>query len=328
MTLWKGPLIDGITQSMIGKFVQCPYRFYLYAILGLKDNTPLHDNLIWGDVFHKGLELYIESKDLNVSVVGMLEYLDTKYPNAPSTYKTSTRRMLYKFSLSTYNGEWQTEIPFKIPITLPSGRTVTMRGKIDALNTTHPDYQLVLGEHKCKGYIDPARLAKELPHDRQLNIYCYLHNIEWVNYDLILIPEAVKYKPARSFNESPQEWMDKLFTGPCGSYGMFPINQQVHQWIHNKPTFFLPREGQERYWNETVYPDLERICIWWDYVTQPGFDHTDPKFYNHIFYKTPVRQFEASNTEKFECDYYSHLIGDEDISELADVGSLYKELEV
>ena len=53
--LWKGPVIDGITQSMIGKFIQCPYRFYLYAILGKVDNKPLPDNLIWGDVTIKVL---------------------------------------------------------------------------------------------------------------------------------------------------------------------------------------------------------------------------------------------------------------------------------
>jgi hypothetical protein len=84
---------------------------------------------------------------------------------------------------------------------------------------------------------------------------------------------------------------------------------------------------QEKYWVETIYPTIERMCQWWDYVTQPNFNHEDPKFYNEIFYKTPVRQFEASNTEKFQCDYYNHLIGEEDLSDLSDVGSLFQELE-
>lgn len=327
MTLWKGPYIDGITQSMIGKFVQCPYRFYLYAILGLKDNTPLNANLIWGDVFHKGLELYIKSKNLHIAVGGMSDYLAAKYPQAPNTYETSTRRMLYKFSLNTYQGEWETEITFRHPVILPrSGRQVFIRGKKDALNVSHPDYGRILGEHKCKGYIDPVKNGKEISQDLQANIYCYLHNIEWVNYDLILIPEAQKYSPARAFNETPSIYMERLFTGPCGNYNKFPVNTNVHQWIYST-TYSLPREGQEVYWNHTVYPYLERMCNWWEYVTQPGFDHTDPKFYNGIFYKVPVRQFDPSLTEKFECEYYSHLIGDEDLSDLAHVGSLYQELE-
>lgn len=326
MTLWKGPLIDGITQSMMSKFVQCPYRFYLYAVLGLKDNTPLNPNLIWGDVFHKGLELLIRTKNHNTAVVGMIEYLKTKYPDAPSTYEVSTKNLLYRFTLDTYTGEWTTEQSFSIPIETPTGRKVLIRGKKDAIQTNHPDYGRILGEHKCKGYIDPTQTALEIRQDRQVNIYCYLHDIEWINYDLILIPEAVKYKPPRSFNESPQVWMEKLFTGPCGSYGIFPINQNKHLWIHNA-TYPLPREVQEKYWIETVYPTIDRMCIWWDWVTQSGFDHENPKFYNEVFYKTPVRQFEASNTEKFQCEYYNHLIGEEDISDLADVGSLYQELE-
>jgi hypothetical protein len=277
-------------------------------------------------VFHKGLELYIKTKDVNSSVVGMHEYLHTKYPTAPATYEISTKRMLNRFPLTTYQGEWLTEQSFSIPIETPSGRKVLIRGKKDAVRFDHPDYGAILGEHKCKGYVDPVQTAIEIRQDRQVNVYCYLHNIEWINYDLILIPEAVKYKPARAFNESPQQYMEKLFTGPCGSYGMFPINTNSHQWIHNA-TYFLPREVQEKYWLETIYPTIERMCQWWDYVTQPNFNHEDPKFYNEIFYKTPVRQFEASNTEKFQCDYYNHLIGEEDLSDLSDVGSLFQELE-
>jgi hypothetical protein len=324
--LWKGPLIEGITQSMIGKFIQCPYRFYLYAVLGKVDNKPLPDNLIWGDVYHKGLELLIRSKDLAASSAGMLDYLRTKYPQAPATYETSTTRLLNRFSLASYQGEWLTEQTFRKTVQTATGREVVIRGKKDAVNYSHPEYGNILGEHKCKGYIDPVRTGKELSQDRQVNIYCYLHNIEWVNYDLILIPEAVKYKPARSYNETPQEWMSKLFTGPCGSYGMFPINQNAHQWIYNG-TYHLPREEQENYWNYTVRPDLDRICVWWDWVTQSGFDPDNPKFYNHIFYRTPVRQFEGSNTEKFECDYYSYLIGDSSLDELTSITSLYNELE-
>lgn len=325
--MWRGPKIDGITQSMISKFVQCPYRFYLYAILGLRDNTELHPNLIWGDVFHKGLELLIKSKDLNSSVEGMNEYLKSRYPQAPSTYEVSTRRLLYKFRLSTYEGEWDTEISFAIPIKLPSGREVLMRGKKDAFRTDHPEYGRILGEHKCKGYVDPAQCRREIKQDRQVNVYCYLHNIEWINYDLILIPEAQKSSPARGFNESPQAYMDRLFTGPCGSYGnKYPINQNTHNWIHST-TYSLPREEQEAYWDFTIYPELERMCRFWDHVNQPGFNHDDPSFYNEVFYKAPPRQFNGSYTQNFECDYYKHLIGEEDLSELASVESLYAELE-
>ena len=52
---WKGPLEGGITQSLLTKFLECPYRFYLYAGLGLEQPGEPEPNLIWGDICHKGL---------------------------------------------------------------------------------------------------------------------------------------------------------------------------------------------------------------------------------------------------------------------------------
>jgi hypothetical protein len=326
MTLWKGPYIDGVTQSMIGKFVQCPYRFYLYAILGLAEDKPLNENLIWGDCYHKGLETLIKTKNLQQAMADTLLYRQDKYPQAPSTYDVSLTRMLLRFSLNTYGGEWETEVTFRHSYKLPSGRTIVIRGKKDAIKYQDEERTKILGEHKCKGFVDPVKTAREISQDRQVNLYCYLHDIEWVNYDLILIPESVKYKPARNFNETPQGYMERLFTGPCGNYGMFPINTNASQWVHHA-TYFLPREDQERYWSETLIPDMERMCEWWEYVTQPNFDHTDPKFFNHIFYKVPVRQFDPSLTNSFECDYYPYLLGEIDISELKPIPSLFQELE-
>jgi len=323
-TLWKGPEVDGITQSLIQKFRQCPYRFYLYAILGLSDDTPLHPNLIWGDVLHKGLEHLIKTKDLNVSVTAMLDYLSVKYPHAPSTYEISTKGLLQRFNLTNYAGLWDTEIKFKKPYTLLSGRTVFLKGKMDGYIADHPAYGPLLGEHKCKGYIDWVKTKKELVTDLQVNVYCYLHDIEWVNYDLILIPEAVKYKPSKAYNESPKDYMSRLISGHCGNYQMFPITNYPHLWTVNIPPTHLPREGQGLYWKSTVEPFLQQMCDFWDHVTNPNFDPTN---FNSIFYKTPARLFNGSYTENFECDYYKYLIGEQTLAELVPITSIFNELE-
>lgn len=323
--LWKGPYEDGITQSLLNKYRQCPYRFYLYSILGLQDAKELHMNLIWGDIFHKGLELLIASKDINGSIAGMLEYAEARYPQRPSSYDTSTKLLLRKFRLSNYDGVWQTEVKFEHPVKLPSGRVVKVRGKMDGYQIHNPTYGKVLGEHKCKGYIDPVRTRKELKQDLQVNIYCYLHDIEWINYDLILIPEAQKYAPARNFDETPATHIERLFTGPCGSYnGMYPINANSHNWVANLPPLFYPREEQEQYWNSTVYPYMEQLCDWWEHVTSPSFD---PERFNHIYFKTPVREFQPHRTDKFECDYYRYLVGEQQLSDLVPVPSMFAELD-
>lgn len=69
-----------------------------------------------------------------------------------------------------------------------------------------------------------------------------------------------------------------------------------------------------------------RMVEFWDVVSDPNFDHKNPACYNAVFYKNPAREFVASNTEKFECQYYTHLLGEEDLSTLVPVPRLYQEL--
>ena len=57
---WAGPLVGGLTQSIINRYLDCPFRFYLYAVLGLEDPAPDKANLMWGSICHYGLEQIIK----------------------------------------------------------------------------------------------------------------------------------------------------------------------------------------------------------------------------------------------------------------------------
>jgi hypothetical protein len=323
--LWKGPIIDGVSQSFISKFLQCPYRCYLYAILGLRDDTPLHPNLIWGDCFHKGLEIFLQDFNINNAIEQTLQHRATKHPTAPSTYDISLSLGLRNYGRAltepVRESTWQTEVVFD---TVYEGFRI--RGKLDGITRNHSEYGSALIEHKTKGYIDAEQTRKELQQDLQLNYYMFLHDVEWVYYDLILIPEAQKYTPARNYNESPQDWMSRLHTGPCGKYSIYPINSNRPSW-QRQVTTSLPREMQEEYWDVTVLPILKRISMWYDWVTQSNFDPDNPKFYNDLFYKVPPRLFNGSFTEKFQCEYYSYLIGEQSLQDLVPVTSIFNELE-
>lgn len=324
--MWKGPAIDGITQSMIQKFCECPFRFYLYAIKGLVDPGELPDNLTWGDSFHKGLELYVRSKDLNESIIGMLEYADNKYPNHSPTWSVSLPRMLRRYKLTTLSDTWETEVTFEKHYTTKANQLVLLRGKMDGVCYNHSVYGKAMLEHKCKGRIDPILLADEIKQDLQCNFYMYQHELEWVHYDLILIPEAQKYAPKRNYNESVEEWMERLFTGPCGNYQIFPIHQYQHYWLHQS-AYCIPRDTQQSYWETTIDPLLQRMCRFWEHVNQPDFDPLNQAFYNEFFYKMPVRMFNGSFTEKFKCSYHGFLTGTHDLDDLVSIPSLFSELE-
>lgn len=326
--MWKGPIVDGITQSLINSYLECPFSFYIKTILGLKEEEEPSVNLIWGDTFHKGLEILLETKSEAAAIEAMEEHLTNRYPNAPPTVRHTTAKMLdiYRIKGNHMDVEWHPELLMDIEFPIKN-YPVRFRGKLDGLCEHHPSYNRLLVEHKAKGYIDPLQVKDELPEDLQVNIYMYLHDVEYVAYDLIKIPEAQKYGPPPSYAESAAQWTDRIFHGPIGSYnGNYPIHKARHKWVH-QGVHLLPRENQELYWSRTVIPLILRIIEWYEYVTSPEFNMDDPACYNSIFYRTPIRSFSGRRTESFKCPYYSYLIGEMDLSELTPTKSLFSELE-
>lgn len=324
--MWKGPSVDGVTQSLINRFLQCPFAAYIYLILGLQEEEEPQPNLIWGDCFHKGLELFIPSRDFPSAVQGMLEYLEEEYPYAPSTFKLSLPKMLRIYKLKEFEGDWITEQVIDQEVCI-DGTWIRFRGKRDGITHNHPQYGQVLAEHKCKGFIDPSLCKDELPEDLQLNVYLKLDNTEWVFYDLIKIPDTQKYGPGKAAFESSKDYIERIYHGPMGSYGgKYPIYSNKAEWI-NQGIYFLPQEKQEEYWDRTIIPIVKRICNWYDWVTQSGFDHENPKYYNDLFYKMPIRHFDGRKTESFKCNYHSYLTGQTLLTDLQPVTSYFHELD-
>jgi hypothetical protein len=326
--VWKGPLIDGVTQSLISRFLECPYAFYLYAIMGVQEDTPPPENMVWGDTFHKGLEILLDTKSRSAASEAMIDHLATKYPAAPASFKVTTTKMLdlYKIKNNHMDAEWQTELVLDLYYKI-RGYNVRFRGKLDGLTYDHPDYPALMVEHKCKGYIDPLQVRDELHLDLQCNLYMFLHDVEFVAYDLIKIPEAQKYGPPPSYGETAADWADKLFHGPVGSYGgNYPIHKAPHKWVHQS-VYTITEEQQQTYWNTTIIPLVLRMIEWYEYVTSSEFSIEDPASYGPIFYRHPIRHFSGRKTESFKCPYYSYLVGQSDITDLIPVSSYYSELE-
>ena len=327
---WKGPLVDGLTQSLINKFLSCPYRFYLYAILGLEDDTAPHPNLIWGDCYHVGLEHLLPGKDVELAQTKAMERLqewksqdnvNKETVPALNMYPISITSMLPLYDLMKMEGPWKTEIVFEHPHDI-RGNKFLFKGKMDALSLHNND----LGEHKCKGRIDPELLREEIRDDLQVNLYLKVAESERVRYDLIKIPEVQWRVPYRTKSESDKQYISRLYYGNCGATQDFPVTKNRHAWIHQS-THTIPENHQAQYWKQTIEPLALLIQEWYEYVTSPEFDPTNPDCYNHLFYKVPVRTFRASNTEKFKCDYHAVLTGQESLENLRPVPSYYTELE-
>mgnify|MGYP003434972696 FL=1 len=328
--VWKGPLRDGITQSLINKYLTCPYRFFLYAGLGLEEPRQLHPNLIWGDTFHKGLELLIEKdkpqKDLSPEewdevIQKTNKHLKEKFPTAPGSFIHTIKRMLALYD-DRYKGssKFHTEVEFREPYETTNGYKVTLRGKVDALS--HDRHTLV--EHKCKGKIDQVQTSKEVPVDHQVLLYCYITTARTVVYDLIMIPEAQWMLPARRPSQTNDNWAEQLFTSTSGE--KFPIAQKKHHWVQQIGPLEINESQIYEFRAFTLDPIIERMYKWFEHVSQPDFDHTNPKFYNEHFYRVPVRHFDPGKTEIFKCDYFDYLTGSGDLDDLVPVKGFYQEL--
>lgn len=187
---WKGPFVDGITQSIMQRFIRCPFQFYLYAFCGLEDPKPLNVNLIWGDTLHKGLEHLVRGDPLDYSLKQMDDYRAKNYPRAPNTFKFTTEAMLklyqekampvlapwgkldtevhidgmreflsYRFAsmdairhaLFAYNPEAVHPLNDRAAYIYPHVESVRVKGKADIVSADRTQPLQVLGDHKAKG---------------------------------------------------------------------------------------------------------------------------------------------------------------------------------
>lgn len=322
---WIGPYVGGNTQSLVTRFLECPFRFYLYAILGIEENEELHPNLIWGDILHKGLEHYLHPNCTHQTAVDhMKAYAAEKYPRAPSTYDHSTSQMLklYNRSFVESNGlvdHLETEKEFVIEDVV-NGETVVYRGKADVYNKPCR----FGGEHKCKGKIDPPQSRAESPVDTQVLLYSHALNIRHWVYDIIRIPEAQFMVPPKRTGETAQIYIQRLFHSQVGQE--YPISRHPYAWL-NQFSFDVTKPQIDTFLEYTWRPLTRKMIAWWNHVTHPSFSLLDPNCYNENFYITPIRHFDPSNTERFKCKYWSLLTGNTEVDSLVPVTGFYNELE-
>jgi hypothetical protein len=326
---WGGPKA-GITQSIMIRFLECPFRFYLYAVCGLQEPEPPHENLIWGDILHKGLEHWIQGDSYEVSRNAMHKYMEEEYPVCPASYRHTTSNMLFLYpreELFQQYGEFDTEIVLEktLPIiTYNSRYDVLFRGKTDFVAKS----KVMFGDHKCKGVTTPAETQEELMHDLQMNLYGLIMDIENWMYDLIKIPEKQYKFPDRGLNENIAQWITRVFythNNPRDLEYGFPIKPQIKRWISQIP-HFQSKQDMWYYFNHTTAPIALRMIEYWDLVTDPNFDPNDPKWYGPLFYQSPARLFDPSRTDKFKPHFHGILTEKIDFSDLIPVPDFYAEL--
>ena len=194
-TVWQGPLVDGITQSLIGRFLVCRERFRLLTVYGIQPQRGFEQRIEYGNMWHCCEEAWAKSGNpivtnpaadapWVVALTKLVRELCRKYPLDQEVIVKWFNVCKLQFPIYVAHCKRQKgfkanrrpiaqEVEFRIPYLLPSGRTVYLRGKWDSVDLlgTGSEKAIWLQENKTKGDANEEAIRGQLRFDTQTMTY-------------------------------------------------------------------------------------------------------------------------------------------------------------
>ena len=298
--LWKGPERDGITFSMLSRFLTCKERFRVNVIEGLAPPHSFDHRIEYGHMFHLCDETNAAGKDWAAALAKYVKGLGEKYKLDRHNIARFHSACMAQFP--AYVAHWKgtdranrqvavdQEWVFDSPYILPSGRTVRLRGKTDG-NYKHGKLWAIL-ETKTKGEIDVVKVLRQMTFDLQTMIYVVALQAEKgydgpvkVTYNLVKRPlghgSIRQLKPSK---KNPRGETLPAFYARLG--GTFRENPDEH---------FQRVEAQvnpldvKRFKEKCLDPLLENVACWYDAMT--GGKPVVPTYALHWLHPFGVRNF-------------------------------------
>lgn len=296
--LWKGPEEDGITFSLLSRFLVCRERFRLLVVEGLKTADGFNHRIEYGNLWHVCEEALASERSHFGEVVGTTLWEDNlktycqtlckRYPMQQE--QVSHWYNVCKIQFPLYVEYWSKqpdvqqctpllqEESFSVPYRLPSGRVVRLRGKWDSVDLIGKGKEqgIYLQENKTKGDVNERQLQRQLAFDLQTMMYlvalsyypCSNYGsevpIKGVRYNVVRRPLSggkgtiVQHKPSKS--------------NPSGETKEH-YYQRVSEVIKEDPGHFFMRWKVEitpadvdKFRQQCLDPILEQLCQWWEYM--------------------------------------------------------------
>lgn len=303
---WKGPEIEGVTQGLISRFLVCRERLRLRLIEGLGLPEKFNARMEYGDLWHVCEEEYLAGRDWQRAL--LLKAQEKVKQHGPQDSREIEKwYQLCKRQFPRYVQYWANhpskdsrkpllqEYEFNVPYTLPSGRVVRVRGKMDAveLSKAKTTKGVWLQENKTKGYPDERKIQRELSFDLQTMTYLSAlyrikdnipgakgHPIRGVMYNVIRRPLAggrgsIVQKEARTRkpkNKAEREKYGESVPVPGESDAEY-YDRLMHDYLDKEPEYWFMRWDSfvtERevglFEEQCLRPVLQQIVDWWDYV--------------------------------------------------------------
>ena len=279
---------DGVTFSLLSKFLVCRHRFWLRTVQGFRDDKGFDYKIEFGNLMHVGYEFVDQGLDVvNAKMAEYGEKLGRLYP-ADYTNETKAIRwwvrvaqMMFPIYHDFHKDKQRSyvfqERVFRVPTKLPSGRTIDLRGKWDGgriLTHARKDY-LWLQENKNKGTVDAEGLTNSLMNDLQTQIYANTFT-RWLKtskepwakkpfsgvlYNVVKRPIGDWHAIRQKVNETPEEFADRIFDGDHASAVRKYPDKSFFRW-----NIGLDDGDIRRFERMTLFPILEDLCDWWDSI--------------------------------------------------------------
>jgi len=321
--LWKGPEVDGVTQSMLSTFLVCPERFRVSVIEGLGPADTFRRALEYGSMWHECEEALAGGGDDGIWRSYLLTYtmkLLTKYPLQQEQVQHwyHVCKMQFPFYLEYWakHKDVKARTPllsekvFCVPYTIPSGRVVLLKGKWDSVDIVGKGHnqRVWLQENKTKGDIKEELIQRNLGFDLQTMTYVVAllasgetQGLEFggVRYNVVRRPlsggkgSIRQHKPTKKnpLRESLESFYHRL--------GL--IIQEDPSYFFMRWNVQLSSDDIERFKQRFLNPTLERLCIWYDWVSSGGlFDTPNAIHWQYPFgVWNPIDQSGASELDEY-----------------------------
>lgn len=306
--LWQGPEKDGITFSLLSRFLCCRERFRLLVVEGIRPRDTFNHRIEYGNMWHTCEEALAGATGKSAALAWMnplQEYatrLAKKYPAEVEQVDHWYRVCKVQFPL--YVKFWRNhqdvmnrtpllqEQVFDVLYSLPSRRLVRLRGKWDSVDLigTGKTAGIYLQENKTKGDIREEQLKRQLTFDLQTMMYLAALEVAQVsNSDFWRenphIPEEFSTRTLRGVRYNV---IRRPLSGGKGTIvrhkarGSTPAETKDHFYdrvnaiIEECPQDYFMRWKVEvhphdidKFCLQCLDPILEQLCDWWEWISSP-----------------------------------------------------------
>jgi hypothetical protein len=255
---------DGLTRSLIAKWMVCPERFRLYTVEGLAEDRGFDAAIGYGDLWHAAEEAKAKGGHPFVAIREEADRQSARYPLDHD--QIAKWVALCDAQFRVYLKYWEKsegkrtliegEKSFRYLLKLDDGRVIPIRGKRDSVFGRKAGGRklVVLQENKTKGRVDDIGIARSLDLDLQTMMYVdslYAEGIkpDEVLYNVIRRPLADGRRQKKG--ETYKAFIERVTSEhPKG---------QFWRWVYQ-----ITEREMETFRRRVLHPILTTIADWWD----------------------------------------------------------------